>query len=95
MQETLSTVKVNNEIELCEVVNADCKKEIERALLKNRISYYIRWPRPSIFAKNKNSCIICINDNSREEAEAVVRNVCEETGYTVRFIMKRSHNDYL
>ncbi len=95
MQQTFNTVKVNNEIELCEVMNSECKKEIERALLKNRISYYIRWPKNSFLSKKRDNCIICINDNSREEAEEVVRMVCEETGYRVRFIMKRSHNAYL
>lgn len=95
MQQTFNTVKVNNEIELCEVMNSECKKEIERALLKNRISYYIRWPKNSFLSKKRDSCIICINDNSREEAEEVVRMVCDETGHRVRFIMKRSHNDYL
>ena len=43
MQPLYTSVKVNNEIELCEVSNIDCKVQIERALLKNRISYYIRW----------------------------------------------------
>ena len=51
MSQTLSAVKVNNEIELCEVANPECKKEIERALLKNRISYYIRWPKSSILSR--------------------------------------------
>ena len=95
MQQSFSTVKVNNEIELCEVFHSECKKAIERALLKNRISYYIRWPKTSIFSKKRKSCIICINDNSREEAEEVISAVGDETGYKVRFIMRRSHNDYL
>ena len=40
MQPLYTTLKVNNEIELCEVSDPDCKQLIERALLKNRISYY-------------------------------------------------------
>lgn len=95
MQQSFSTVKVNNEIELCEVYSEECKKVIERALLKNRISYYIRWPKTSFFSARRKSCIICINDNSRDEAEEVISAVCDETGYRVRFIMKKSHNDYL
>ncbi len=95
MQQTFSAVTVNNEIELCEVMNSECKKEIERALLKHRISYYIRWPKGSFFSKKRKTCIICINDNSKEEAEEVVRMVCEETGHRVRFIMKRSQHGYL
>ena len=50
MQPLYTTLKVNNEIELCEVSDPDCKQLIERALLKNRISYYIRW-LPSSTAK--------------------------------------------
>lgn len=97
MQPLYTTVKVNNEIELCEINNLDCKKVIERALLQNRISYYVRWPKMSIFpfARKKELCIICVNDNVKEEAEVIVRNVCSETGYNVRFLMKKSQNSYL
>ena len=35
MQPLYTTLKVNNEIELCEVSDPDCKQLIERALLKN------------------------------------------------------------
>lgn len=90
-----TNMKVNNEIELCEVSDPDCKKAIESALLKLRISYYIRFPKTSIFSRKKDSCVICINDNVRDEAEALVRSICDEKGYNVRFIMKRSPNDYL
>jgi len=95
MQPLYTAVKVNNEIELCEINNLDCKKEIERELLRNHISYYIRWPKPSIFNRNKDSCIICINDNAKEAAEEVVRNICDTSGYSVKFLMKRSVNHYL
>ena len=53
MQPLYTTLKVNNEIELCEVSDPDCKQLIERALLKNRISYYIRWPKASFFSRKK------------------------------------------
>lgn len=95
MQPLYTKVKVNNEIELCEVTNLECKQMIERELLKNRISYYIRWPKASIFSSKKNICTICVNDNSKEEAEAVVRNICDEKGFTVKFILKRAQYDYL
>lgn len=95
MQPLYTTIKVNNEIELCEVSDLDCKKLIERELLKNRISYYIRWPKASFFNRKKDICIICVNDNAKEEAENVVRAVCDESGYSVKFILKRSQNNYL
>lgn len=65
MQPLYTTLKVNNEIELCEVSDPDCKQLIERALLKNRISYYIRWPKASFFSRKKDACIICTTTMSR------------------------------
>lgn len=96
MQQPLyTTLKVNNEIELCEVNNPDCKKLIERELLKYRISYYIRWPKGSIFNRHKDTCIICVNDSILDEAENIVRAICDESGYHVKFLMKKSQNSYL
>lgn len=95
MQPLYTNVKVNNEIELCELSDLECKRLIERALLKNHISYYIRWPKTSFFNRKKDICIICVHDNAREEAEGIVRGICDESGYTVRFLMKRSVNNYL
>lgn len=94
MQPLYTNVKVNNEIELCEVADEECKKLIERALLQNRISYYIRWTKASLFGK-KQHCIICINDSSKEEAEELVRSICDESGYNVKFLLRKSSNSYL
>ena len=94
-QPLYTSVKVNNEIELCEVTEPECKQLIEKALLSERISYFIRWARPSFFQKNKTSCIICINDNSKDIAENVVRSVCDEKGYHVKFLMRKSQNQFL
>ena len=41
MQPLYTTLKVNNEIELCEVSDPDCKQLIERALMKKQIYYNI------------------------------------------------------
>lgn len=43
----------------------------------------------------KDACIICINDNVKDAAEEIVRGICDESGYNVRFILKRSSNNYL
>ncbi|MBQ7934539.1 MAG: hypothetical protein IJ327_07140 [Lachnospiraceae bacterium] len=95
MQPLYTAVKVNNEIELCEIDDMECKRLIERELLKNHISYYIRWPRPSIFNRKRTLCIICVHDNAREDAETIVRSICDEAGYSVRFLLKHSTNNYL
>lgn len=89
MESALTKVYVNNELELCEVFDPDCKKQIERQLLENRISFFIRWPKSSIFSHKKDNCIICVNENVHEEAESIVRALCDETGYSVRFILKK------
>ena len=47
-QPLYTSVKVNNEIELCEVSDPECKELIEKALLAERISYFIKWLKPSI-----------------------------------------------
>lgn len=86
---------VYNEVELCEVADPQCKVLIEKGLLNKRISYYIRWPKISIFNRRKHLCIICVNDNAKEEAENIVRTICDESGYQVRFLLRRSHNVYL
>lgn len=93
MQPLFTNLKVNNEIELCEVSDQNCKRLIEQALLQNRISYYIRWTKASLFTKKQN-CIICINDNSKEEAEELVRSICDEAGYQVKFLLRRSANTF-
>ena len=95
MQPLYTTLKVNNEIELCEVSDPDCRQLIERALLKNRISYYISWPKYSFFHRNKDSCILGRTDHVRDTAEEIVRGICDESGDKVRFILKRSSNTYL
>lgn len=95
MQPLYTTLKVNNEIELCEVNNLDCKKMIERELLKNRISYYIRWPKGSVFSRKKDTCIFCVNDSVIDNAESIVRAICDDSGYHVKFLMKKSQNVYL
>lgn len=95
MYSLYTAMKVNNEIELCEVADIECKKLIERELLRNRISYYIRWAKPTLFNRKRNNCIICVHDDARDNAEDIVRAVCDESGYKVRFLFKKSTNNYL
>ncbi|MDD3368486.1 MAG: hypothetical protein PHP50_06280 [Lachnospiraceae bacterium] len=62
-------VKVNNEIELCEMTDLEAKGAIEKVLLANRISYFVRWNEPGFFSSRKKStCIFCINKAQKEEA---------------------------
>lgn len=94
MQTLYTSLKVNNEIELCEIDGDESKKIIEKALLENRISYFIRWPKRRLFGR-KNVCIICVNDNASEEAAELVQTISDEVGCYVRFLFKKTKNDYL
>lgn len=95
MNQPYTPLKVYNEIELCEVRDEECKKLIEKALLKNRISYFIRWAKSGFLFNRREYCIICINENARTEAADIIRDICAETGYKVRFLMKPSQANYL
>ena len=68
-QPVYTRVKVNNEIEFCEVKNMDAKEHVEKALLKARVSYYIRWKKPGFFSNDrKETCIFHINSQQIEPA---------------------------
>lgn len=94
MQSYYTAEKVNNEIELCEIKEEECKKVIEKAFLKNRISYFMRWKRTSFFNRHE-VCIICVNETDKEAAEAVVKEVCDSTNFHVKFLMKKPAQSYL
>ena len=94
MQSEYTKVKVNNEIEFCETGDLEVKQQIERVLLKNRISYYIKWHKKGIFNHGRNLCIICINDNSRDEAEELIRSLGEDVERRVKFLMRKSGQSY-
>ncbi|MBR6627854.1 MAG: hypothetical protein IKL04_07760 [Lachnospiraceae bacterium] len=95
MQTSYTTSTVHNEIELCEINSLECKQLIEKEFLKNHISYYVRWPKPSFFGRKKDLCIICVHEDVKEAAETIVRSICDEAGYSVKFLMKRSVNHFL
>lgn len=96
MEPTIYTpLKVNNEIELCKVYSKEAKRQLESALLKNGISYYIRWNKPKLFSKRDNSCVFCINDSSRDAASQAILDMPENIRGQIDMILVPSKNDYL
>jgi len=95
MRQVYTPLKVNNEIEVCEIRNPECKKLIEKALLQNRISYFIKWAKTGFFLTRRECCIICVNENAKTEAAEIIEDICTENGYKVRFIMKPTQTNYL
>ena len=87
--------KVNNEYEICEISSLDAKEQIEKVLLKNRISYFIRWTKRKPFSRRKVLCILCVNENSLEVAEEAIKGLGSEVTDNVRFIVRKSTNDFL
>lgn len=70
----------HNEIELVRVNNTELKNKIEKAFLRNRISYFIRWDKVTIWQrlfgkKNSEQCKICINDWDRELALEILKSL--------------------
>lgn len=95
MEQTLySSLKVNNEIELCEVSDMNCKQLIERELLKNRISYFVKWHKASLLRRKPVTCVFCINDNDKELAENSIRALGKEVESKVEFLMSKTYNDF-
>lgn len=95
MERTIFTsLKVNNEIELCEVSDTDCKTQIERALLANRISYFVKWVKPRFLHRRREICIFCINENDRELAEHAIRSLGPSVEKRIDFLMSKSENDF-
>lgn len=95
MQTLYTALKVNNEMELCEIADAETKQQIEKALLQRRISYFIKWPKNKLFSRHKILCIICVNENSKDDAEAAIKELGHDVTDNIRFIMRKTDNDYL
>ncbi|MBQ7360548.1 MAG: hypothetical protein IJW63_10700 [Lachnospiraceae bacterium] len=96
MQNTIfNSQKVNNEYEICEISSLEVKQQIEKVLLQNRISYFIRWPKRKLFSRHKVLCVLCVNESSRETAEEAIKGLGSNVTDEVRFIVRKSTNDFL
>lgn len=91
MESELSKVKVNNEIALCKTTDKDTKAIIEKALLKERISYFIKWDKPGFFSGNKlEGYTFCVNEWQAEAAENVIASLGDEVESKIKYIMKKT-----
>lgn len=91
-----SKVKVNNEMDFCSIVDNEYKKELEKAFMKARVSYFLRWEKPKFFAKvfkrEKMRVVFCINQAQIELAENVIKTLSEELTSQIRYIRTKSNN---
>lgn len=79
-------VRVNNEIELCEIYEREIKDKIEKAFVRNGVSFFIKWKRERSGPKESSKYVIFINQHQRQRAEAVIHAVLEDANDNVVFV---------
>ena len=100
----MTRVKVNNEIDLCEIVPGKSKRmeeirhRIEAALQYARVSYFLRWQEPSFFGKllgrERPRLVFCINSAQLDDALDVFDEL-QLTDQEVRMLGVKSRNKYI
>ncbi len=90
-----SKVKVNNEMDFCSVTDQNVKIILEKAFMKARVSYFLRWDKPGLFAKifkgASPSIVFCINSAQIETAEEVMKELTDVES-AVKMIRTKSNN---
>ena len=87
----------HNEIELVRVDSAELKSKIEKAFLRNRISYFIRWDKVSIWQRilgkrNGEQCKISINDWDKEVALEILKEFESAIASQGELLLKRTES---
>lgn len=95
VENEFSKVKVNNEIDYCSVTDDNVKTALEKAFMKARVSYFLRWEKPGFFAKlftgAKPNIVFCINAAQLETAEEVLKSLGDkESG--IKMICAKANN---
>ncbi|MCI7791458.1 MAG: hypothetical protein MR531_11915 [Lachnospiraceae bacterium] len=90
-----SKVKVNNEMDFCSVADTGVKTALEKAFMKARVSYFLRWEKPGFFSKvfggAKPSIVFCINSAQLETAEEVIKGLGDMES-DIKMIRTKSNN---
>lgn len=97
IENEMTRVKVNNELDLCEVATEKVRRKLEAALQYARVSYFLRFQEPGFFKRvffhEKTKLIFCVNAAQLEDAMAVI----EQLGLTekdIKYMGTRAHNRY-
>ena len=71
------------------------KERIEKLLLKNRVSYYVKWEKAGFFSRDKfGTCIFCVNQLQKEAADEAIRLLVEEDKGKIKFINRKLNNTF-
>lgn len=95
MENLYSKVKVDNEIDFCSVTDINVKESIEKAFMKARVSYFLRWEKPGffsrVFSNRKPDIVFCINSAQLEVAEEVLRELGDIES-SIKMLKLKSNN---
>ena len=95
METAYQKVKVNNELEWCQVKDLESKEKIEMVLLKYRVSYFVKWEKPRFFSNDTfGSCVFCVNQLQKESAEDALQELGEEIKEKIRFINRKVDKNF-
>lgn len=95
MENEYSKVKVNNEMDFCSVTESDVKTILEKAFMKARVSYFLRWEKPGIFSRifggGKTRIVFCINSAQLDTADEVLKELGDIEG-DIKMLRTKSNN---
>lgn len=95
MENEYSKVKVNNEMDFCSVTDSEVKTTLEKAFMKARVSYFLRWEKPGflskVFGGGKVRIVFCINSAQLETADEVLKEL-GDIGNDVKMLRTKSNN---
>lgn len=90
METAYQKVKVHNELEWCQVSDMETKKNIEKLLLKSRVSYYVKWEKPKLFASDRfGTCTFCVNQLQKDAADDAIQSLIAEDEGRIKFINRK------
>lgn len=90
METAYQKVKVHNELEWCQVTDIATKEKIEKILLKNRVSYFVKWEKPKLFSNEKfGTCIFCVNQLQKEIADEAIYDLVQEAQGKIKFVNRK------
>lgn len=90
METAYQKVKVHNELEWCQVSDLATKERIEKMLLKNRVSYFVKWEKPKLFSNDKfGTCVFCVNQLQKDIADEAIHELEEEVKGKIKFINRK------
>ncbi len=90
METAYQKIKVHNELEWCQVNDMETKEKLEKVLLKNRVSYYVKWEKPKLFSNDKfGVCIFCVNQLQKETADEAIEPLLHTCKGKIKFVNRK------